>query len=204
MPEWPPEPGDAGEHPANGRYLFPDGLPAWREWLSVHHASERRVLLVLPRPQSGLAGIALAEAADEALCWGWIDSRPAALDALRWALEMAPRPARIPWSEPLRKRAESLVASGRMTAVGLAGIEAARRDGSWTGVAASEAHSLPVDLLRPLTNDPAAAAGWAAWPEQTRRTLLHWVQDSARQSVRADRVRRLVAGAKTGRPPFGG
>ena len=201
MTVWPPEPGSSGEHPEGGLFIFPEDLPSWRAWLAVHHATQVRVWVILPRPKSGLAGISLADAADEAMCWGWIDSRPASLDTLRWALAMTPRPVRMQWSEPSRARAEALRVAGRMTEVGQRVIDAARRDGSWTGVAASEALTLPVDLLRPLTKDPAAAAGWAALPENTRITLLHWVQDSPRQSVRAERVKRVVAGVKAGNPP---
>ncbi|MFM9107642.1 MAG: YdeI/OmpD-associated family protein [Chloroflexota bacterium] len=201
MADWPPDPGLSGEHPAHGPFLFPAALPDWRAWLELHHAARTRLLLVLPRPGSGLPGLTIAEAADEALCWGWTDGRPAALDSLRWALTMTPRPVRQPWSEAARNRAEALAAAGRMSAAGLATIEAARRDGAWTGLAAVEALRLPVDLLRPLAADPAAAAAWAALPVAARDSLLHWVQDAPRQSVRAERVRRVVSGLKGGNPP---
>lgn len=204
MAGWPPEPGETGTHADGSPFVFPRDIAEWRGWLERSHAGERQVWLILPKPGSGLAGISLAEAADEALCWGWIDSRPSALDDSRRALRMSPRPPRSAWSEPARKRVAALQAAGRMTPAGLAVVEAARRDGSWTGIAAAEALNLPVDLLRPLSADPAAAAGWAAFPKDTRAMLQNWVQDSPRQSVRAERVKRVVAGAKAGRSPLPG
>ncbi|MEI6162145.1 MAG: hypothetical protein WCP77_20100, partial [Roseococcus sp.] len=64
---------------------------AWRAWLTAHHSQAESIWLVLNRRGSGLPHLPAAEAAEEALCFGWIDSRPAKLDAQRSLLLVSPR-----------------------------------------------------------------------------------------------------------------
>jgi uncharacterized protein YdeI (YjbR/CyaY-like superfamily) len=67
---------------------------------------------------------------EEALCFGWIDSKPNKLDAERSMLWIAPCKPGTGWSRPNKERVERLIAAGQMTEAGLAKIEAAQHDGS--------------------------------------------------------------------------
>jgi uncharacterized protein YdeI (YjbR/CyaY-like superfamily) len=199
---WPPDPGDAGDHPSGGRFVFPADLASWRAWLEAHHDRERQVWLILPKKGVGLPGLALAEAVDEALCWGWTDSRPGTVDELRWALAVMPRQPGSVWSPVNRRKVETLLAAGRIAPPGLATIEAARRDGSWSRLGASDALELPVDLVKALARDPAASEGWRAFPPLQRERMLAWILDSRRPSMRAARIRDVVAGARDRTAPL--
>ncbi|MGI9252453.1 MAG: YdeI/OmpD-associated family protein [Thermomicrobiales bacterium] len=198
---WPPDPGDSGEHPKGGQFVYPADLAGWRAWLDAHHASERQVWLILPKKECPQPGISLSDAVDEALCWGWIDSRPGTVDAVRWSVTVTPRTPGGKWSAVHRRRIGELLAAGRVAAPGLASIAASRKDGSWSALDSSEALQLPVDLLNALSKTAAASEGWAAFPPATRTSLVHWMQDSRRSSIRAERVRQIVRGAKVGKPP---
>ena len=94
-----PEPGDAGAWTDGVAFLFPLDRATWRTWLEANHATEPRVWVVLTKKGSGLAGIGAAEAAEEALCFGWIDSRPGKIDAARWMLQFTPRRPGSVWSK---------------------------------------------------------------------------------------------------------
>lgn len=48
---------------------------AWREWLSKNHASSQGVWLMVPKKKSEKKGISLEDVEEEALCFGWIDSK---------------------------------------------------------------------------------------------------------------------------------
>jgi uncharacterized protein YdeI (YjbR/CyaY-like superfamily) len=63
----------------------------WRAWLVANHARRGGVWLVLDRKGSGLPYLPVAEAVEEALCFGWVDSRPAKRDVQRSMLLMSPR-----------------------------------------------------------------------------------------------------------------
>jgi uncharacterized protein YdeI (YjbR/CyaY-like superfamily) len=76
----------------------PASLPEWRAWLEANHGRREGVWLVLPKKASGLEGIALSDAVDEALCFGWVDSLPRKLDDRRTMLLVSPRKPGSNWS----------------------------------------------------------------------------------------------------------
>lgn len=100
-----------------------DGLPlyyaptrsVWRDWLEEHHATAPGVWLVYYKRGSGRPRVAYADAVEEALCFGWIDSRPNALDAERSLQLFSPRKPRSPWSRLNKERVERPMAPGPST-----------------------------------------------------------------------------------------
>ncbi|MEJ7677844.1 MAG: hypothetical protein WKG06_08250 [Segetibacter sp.] len=47
----------------------------WRKWLEENHAKETNVWLIIYKKQSKISSVYYDEAVDEALCFGWIDSK---------------------------------------------------------------------------------------------------------------------------------
>src|SRR3972149_4098507 len=121
-------PADTQEKPT----LQPKTRAGWRRWLSANHASSAGITLVIAKKGSGIAGISYEEAVEEALSFGWIDSRTNSLDETRFRPQMTPRKPGSVWSNPNKRRGGKLLADGRIAPCGLAKIEAAKRDGSWT------------------------------------------------------------------------
>jgi uncharacterized protein YdeI (YjbR/CyaY-like superfamily) len=60
-----------------------DTRKQWRAWLEKHHSQNVGVWLVLWKKASGRVELTYEEAVEEALCFGWIDSKPNKLDAQR-------------------------------------------------------------------------------------------------------------------------
>ena len=60
----------------NGQLTFyaPDQA-TWRQWLETHHASSESIWLIIYKKGSGPPSVYYPEAVDEALCFGWIDSK---------------------------------------------------------------------------------------------------------------------------------
>ena len=94
----------------------------WRRWLQRHHASRDGAFVEFHKKASASRSITYEEAVEEALCFGWIDSRPKKLDDDRWALWFAPRKPKSVWSAINKERVERLTADGTMTEAGLAAI----------------------------------------------------------------------------------
>lgn len=105
--------------------FYPESRTQWREWLSLHHTSSKGVWLVYNRKTSGKYHLSYEEQVEEALCFGWVDSKPAKLDDERSTLYFAPRKPGSGWSKVNKKRVEKLIAAGRMTSAGLAKIDRA-------------------------------------------------------------------------------
>jgi uncharacterized protein YdeI (YjbR/CyaY-like superfamily) len=100
---------------------------AWRKWLERHHASASKVWLVFSRKHTGQACVSYDEAVEEALCFGWIDGIKKRVDEDHYTYRFSPRQPGSRWSLINRKRAESLVANGRMAPAGLAAIEEGKK-----------------------------------------------------------------------------
>ncbi len=185
---------------------YPDVLMTnraeWREWLEENHATAPGVWLVTYKKSSGKPHLSYDELVEEALCFGWIDSKGNTVDAERTKLLITPRKRGSGWSRPNKARIERLVASGLMTPAGLAKIEAAKADGSWTSLDDIEAMIVPDDLDAALRADAAALAGWERFAPSVKKPLLQWIAFAKRPETRARRVAETVAGAKEGRNPI--
>ena len=70
----------------------------WRAWLTANHASGTGVWLVYFKKDSGETQLPYAEQVEEALCFGWVDSKPNKLDDKRTMLYFAPRKAGSGWA----------------------------------------------------------------------------------------------------------
>jgi uncharacterized protein YdeI (YjbR/CyaY-like superfamily) len=166
----------------------PDSVAQWRAWLAEHHARREGVWLVTWRAGSAGPKISYDESVEQALCFGWVDSKGKALDSERTMLWFAPRKARSGWSRPNKRRVERLLAAGLMAAPGLAVVEAAKADGSWTLLDAVEDLVVPDDLAAAFDSAPPAREHWDAFPRSVKRSILEWIVLAKRPETRARRV----------------
>lgn len=176
----------APRRPPNSTH--PDTREAWRAWLAANYTRTEGVWLVLWKKASGRTPLAYDVLVEEALCFGWVDSKTNALDEHRSMLWIAPRKPKTGWSKPNKERVERAIAAGRMHPAGLAKIDAAKADGSWTKLDAVEALEVPEDLADALRAKPGAAANFDAFPRSAKRGILEWIIQAKRPATRAQRV----------------
>ena len=167
----------------------------WREWLQANAASAAEVWLVIPHAGSGRPGIGHREAIEEALCFGWIDSLARRHDDSSWRQPFSPRRPGAARSKINRELVEELTAQGRMTPMGQAAIDLAKRTGTWSVLADAQNGVVPDDLRAALDADPAAAAGFAALSPSARRAALESIARAVRPETRRRRIAATVAQA---------
>ena len=160
----------------------------WRRWLEQHHADAPGVWLITYKKATGQPRLEYDEAVEEALCFGWIDSKGNKLDDERSMLWFAPRRPGSGWSKPNKARVARLLAAGLMTPAGVATVAAAKADGSWSMLDAVEALEVPSDLQAALAANPAAQQHWEAFPRSAKRAILEWIATAKRAETRARRV----------------
>lgn len=168
--------------------VHPITRAAWRGWLEAHHADSKGVWFVRYTKAAGVPDLSYAEAVEEALCFGWIDSRPGTMDGHRTKLWFSPRKRGSGWSAVNKERIERLTAAGLMAPAGQAKIDAARADGSWTTLDSVDALEVPPDLTAAFERYPGAAEHFAAFPRSAKRAVLDWINQAKRQETRAKRV----------------
>jgi uncharacterized protein YdeI (YjbR/CyaY-like superfamily) len=169
----------------------------WRRWLTAHHTQTEGIWLVTWKKTSGGPHVPNNDIVEEALAFGWIDSKPRALDSERTMLWLAPRKAGTGWSAPNKARIARMTAAGLMHAAGMAKIEAARQDGSWTKLDAVEQLSVPPDLAAALRKRPPAAKHFDAFPRSAKRGILEWIEQAKRADTRAKRVEETASLAQS-------
>jgi uncharacterized protein YdeI (YjbR/CyaY-like superfamily) len=105
---------------------------ALRRWLEANHESSAGIWLVTYK-KGDPRYLPYNDVVEEALCFGWIDSKARGLDERRTQLTLTPRRPGSNWSDPNKERVERLLALGLMAPAGLAAIERAKEDGTWAG-----------------------------------------------------------------------
>ncbi len=168
--------------------VHPKTRDAWRDWLSEHHQQEAGVWLVTYKKATGKPRIDYDEVVEEALCFGWVDSKPAKLDDERSMLYFAPRKLGTGWSKANKERVDKLIANGLMMPSGLAKVEAAKHDGSCFRLDAVDALEIPQDLVEALAAYPNAERYFEAFPRSVKRTILEWISNARKQETRAKRI----------------
>lgn len=181
----------------------PDGKPmagpfdraGWREWLIANQAESKGVYLVSWRRGSGRTSVSYEEAVEEALCVGWIDATGRTLDAERSIQWFAPRRSRSGWARSNKERIARLTAAGLMLPAGLAVVEEAKRNGTWTMLDDVEKLVVPDDLAKALAAAPPARTNWDDFPPSARRALLEWIVHAKRSETRAKRIAEIASKA---------
>ena len=177
----------------------------WRAWLEQHHDSSG-AWLVSWKKATGRPFIPYSEKVDEALCFGWIDSRTNRLDEERAMQLFTPRRPRSPWSRLNKQKVARLSAEGLMTPAGERMVETAKANGSWTVYDEVEEVVVPPDLAAALANDEAARGFFERFPESSKKAILWWIKTAKRPETRAARIAETVRAAAQDRMAdhFGG
>jgi uncharacterized protein YdeI (YjbR/CyaY-like superfamily) len=166
---------------------------AFYAWLSQHHASQSEVWIKVHKAGSGLPSITPKEAVDVVLCWGWIDAVRKGFDDQSFLQRYTPRGRKSIWSQINVDNVARLIAEGRMTAHGLAHVEAAKADGRWAKAYASgKAMKIPDDLQAAIDASPEAKAMLGRLTEQNRFALAFRTHNMKTPAGRQKKIAALV------------
>lgn len=174
------------ETPTNS--IHPQTRAEWRAWLEQNHTRAEGVWLISYKKATGESRFEYEEAVEEAVCFGWIDSKPNKLDEERSMLWFAPRKPGTGWSKINKQRVEKLIAAGLMAPAGLSRVESAKQDGSWSALDAIEALEIPPDLEQAPSRYEPAKQNFDAFPRSVKRGILEWIANARKPETRAKRV----------------
>lgn len=154
--------------------------PEWRRWLAANHDQASEVWLVSFRKSTGRPSLDYADAVEEALCFGWIDSTRKSLDEERWAQRYTPRRDGAPYSQANLERLAVLARDGRVLPSVLEEV----------GKVRPEEYQIPDDILQALRENPRAWDHWLRFSPAYRRIRAAYV-DTAR--ARGEEFQRRLA-----------
>jgi uncharacterized protein YdeI (YjbR/CyaY-like superfamily) len=170
----------------------PTSQQDWRQWLEVHHRSRESVWLVYYKSKSGQRSLSWSEAVDEALCFGWIDSTARAIDEEKYMQFFCRRKPKSVWSKINKQKVQQLLAEGRMTQAGLASVENARQNGSWSLLDEVEELQVPSDLTEAFSSRPGSEEYFMSLSNSVRKSILQWLVLAKRAETRQKRITEIA------------
>jgi len=171
----------------------------FRRWLQKHHATVSELWVGFYKRATRTPSITWPEAVDEALCFGWIDGVRRSIDTDAYKMRFTPRKPRSSWSAVNVRRAEDLIAIGKMRPAGLTAFEA--RSADRLGMSYDERRHLQLDdaYERELRASRKAWAFFETQPPWYRRTATFWITSAKKEETRRKRLRTLIEDSAAGR-----
>jgi uncharacterized protein YdeI (YjbR/CyaY-like superfamily) len=178
--------------------IFFDSPQAFYDWLEDHHETENEVYVGFFKQHTGKRAMTWSEAVDQALCFGWIDTRTNTIDEDRYMQRFTPRRPGSNWSRINVEKVATLKEAGLMRPAGLAAFE--KRTEEKTGVYSYEdgAGGLPPEYETRLRANRAAAEYFDSRPPSYRRTAIFLVMNAKREETRLRRLERLIEDSAAG------
>jgi uncharacterized protein YdeI (YjbR/CyaY-like superfamily) len=164
----------------------------WRKWLEKNHLKEKSVWLIMYRKESGTPSVYYPEAVEEALCFGWIDSKPNKRDDKSYYQFFAKRNPKSNWSGINKAKVEKLMAEGLMFPAGMEMVEIARRTGTWTALDEVENLVIPDDLQKAFDKNKKAFTYWNGFSPSSRKGILDWIRSAKTELTRQKRIAETV------------
>lgn len=159
----------------------------WRAWLTKNSQTASEVWLVYYKKNSGKTSIDFSDALDEALCFGWIDTKIKSLDAARFMMRFVRRKPTSSWSPSNIARVKRLIAERRMTAAGRAAFTGHQK--RRTPAAPTQ---LPKELERRFKSSSSAWNAFQTFPPGYRRMTIGWIASAKQARTREARLAKLI------------
>ncbi|HYR07394.1 MAG TPA: YdeI/OmpD-associated family protein [Longimicrobium sp.] len=172
------------------RTLYAADRDAWRAWLAEHYRTEKEIWLVYPRKHTGKPRIPYADAVEEALCFGWIDSTQKTLDDDHTAQRYTPRRPGVAYSQPNQERLRRMIAQGKVLPEVVESI----------GDLLDRPFVIPADILRALQASERAWGNLQRWSDSYLRIRVAFVESARGDPAEfGKRLRNLVDKSEKGK-----
>src|SRR5262245_7903450 len=168
-------------------------------WYRKSHDKADDLWLKMAKKGAGLQSVTQAEALDVALMWGWIDGLRKSFDDNWFLQRYTPRSKKSIWSQINRDHVARLTRAGKMTAFGLAQVDAARADGRWDKAYASGSKlETPDDLLAAIAKEPKALETYRSLNAANRYALAFRLHNMKTVAGRKKKIEAFVEMLKKG------
>jgi uncharacterized protein YdeI (YjbR/CyaY-like superfamily) len=135
----------------------------WREWLEKNHDRVKEIWLLYPKKGSGKTRV--ADAVEEALCFGWIDGVLKPVDDKVYAQRFTPRlPGK---AKPPNKRGRA-------------------------ATPAEISDKVPADIRKALRANEPAWTNFRSLAPGYRRMFVFWISSAKREETRQKRLREAI------------
>lgn len=162
-----------------------------RAWFEAHHADTPELWVGFHKAHTGRSGVVYAEAVEEALCFGWIDTTVRRIDDDRYANRFTPRRPDSDWSAVNRRLFAELEKAGRVHESGRRAFDRRPRVGG-PQYSGRRTFRLAPALAARLRENRAAERYFRSRARGYRNRATFWVMSAVRPETRARRFETLL------------
>jgi len=173
--------------------FYPKDRKSLRAWLEKNHASRKNIWLIRYNKKSGKPSVTYEEIVEEALCFGWIDSKSNKRDDESAYLFLSQRKHKSVWSKLNKQRVKKLSSLGLIKPAGQFLIDLAKKSGYWNALDEIENLVIPDDLDEALAKNKSSLKYFNAFPPGSRKRILFWISSARQEATRKKRIAETVA-----------
>ena len=151
--------------------LYVTARAAWRDWLSRNFEKKEEIWLVYPKKVTGKPRIEYNVAVEEALCYGWIDSKVRALDELHTMQRFSIRRPGSKYSQPNKERIRWLLGQ-EMVHPSI--VEELKN-------AVAEEFQFPKDIMNSIESEPKAWEHYKEFSNAYKRIRIAFIESARRR-----------------------
>lgn len=182
--------------PNNDFYLFKDRIE-WRNWLEENYNAVDELWLGYYKKHTGKISLTYNDAVEEALCYGWIDSKIKRVDENIYKQKYTPRKKNSVWSLLNVRRIEKLIKEGKMTLIGMEKVDEAKKSGKWKNAYGKNKEvAVPNDLLIALKANKSAFKNFFFFTLSVRNRYAYWINQAKRKETREKRIQDVLTFSK--------
>ncbi|RQO39377.1 hypothetical protein DBR39_10380 [Chryseobacterium sp. KBW03] len=175
--------------------FYPKTNQHLRTWLQKNHLTKDAVWIIFYKKNAGKPTVTWSDAVDEALCFGWIDSRAETIDDNTFRQYFCKRKHNSTWSKINKQKLEKLMSKGLMAPAGLEVIEIAKQNGSWTILDEVEELMIPSDLEEAFTKFDKSKDIFLTLSKSKKKYLLQWIALAKTEVTRQKRILEIAESA---------
>lgn len=183
-----------------------DSRESFRSWLEKNHDQSSGIWMVFFKQKLNVNCIDYAEALEEALCFGWIDSIIKKVDDDHYLRKFTPRTNISKWSDQNKKLVLQLMEKNRMTEAGLKKIDVYVKSGrvDWvvespTGDAMEKGLVVPDFILKELADNEPALTNFNRLAPTYKRHYVLWITSAKREETIKKRLNESIGLLKDNR-----
>ena len=181
--------------------FYPETKQHLRKWLQKNHLTKDAVWLIFYKKHTGKPSVAWTDAVDEALCFGWIDSKGESIDKDTFRQYFCKRKPTSTWSKINKQKIETLTAKGLMTKAGFDVIEIAKQNGSWTILDEVEELIIPSELEKTFEKFENSKDYFSSLSKSKKKVLLQWIALAKTDTTRQKRIFEIAENASQKQQP---
>jgi uncharacterized protein YdeI (YjbR/CyaY-like superfamily) len=175
----------------------------FRRWLETNHQTSGGIWVIYFKKHTKIQSIRYNEAVEEALCFGWIDSKVNSIDDQQYKQVFSPRNPKSVWSKLNKERVARMTNEGKMMPAGAKLVEEGKKSGQWAKAYGSQTKPppLPEELKTVLMKHPQAWENFNSFAPSYRANYIFWIISAKRQETRDKRIKVVVERAEENLKP---